>query len=73
MDDASWKDQYKSWKSLNPSQIKLLDDGPNTLSQTWLLSSMWCEWKEIKKLKDTELPHLKDKQITSINEDPWYD
>ncbi len=67
MDDENWKNQYKEWKALKPFQIKLLDDGAESLSQAWLINAMWCEWKDIKKLKETELPALE----RSLSKDPW--
>ena len=42
MSDETWKIQYKKWKDLKPYQIKLIDDGPKSQSQAWLLNSMWC-------------------------------
>ena len=64
--DQSWKEQYKDWKSLRPYELKLLDDGAKSQSQAWLLNSMWCEWRDIKKIKDTELPSIKH-----LEDDPW--
>ncbi len=67
--EEAWKDQYKKWKFLEPYQVKLLDDGPKSLSQSWLVNSMWCEWMDMKKIKDTELPPIE----ISPEEDPWFD
>ena len=72
MDDENWKEQYKGWKQLKPFQLKLLDEGAQSLSQAWLLNAMWCEWKEIKKLKDTDLPSLNSVKLDLTN-DPWYE
>ena len=65
MNDNNWIEQYKEWKTLLPYQLKLLDNGPKSQSQAWLINSMWCDWNNIKKIKDTELP-----PITQL-EDPW--
>ena len=54
--DESWTEQYKKWKDLKPYQLKLLDEGPKSQSQAWLYNSMWCDWKDIKLIKETELP-----------------
>ena len=70
MNDENWKEEYKKWKVLKPSQIKLLDEGAISLSQTWLLNSMWCEWKDIKKVKDTELPSITTIEFGDYS-DPW--
>ena len=67
MIDESWKNQFKKWKNLKPYQIKLIDEGPSSQSQAWLLNSMWCEWKGMKKIKDTELPEMNN--FSGL--DPW--
>ena len=67
MNDENWVDQYKHWKpNLKSFQIKLLEEGANSQSQAWLLNSMWCEWKDIKKVKETELS-----QNNESIKDPW--
>ena len=60
MDDMNWVEQYKEWRPLKPYQVKLLDDGAKTQSQAWLINAMWCDWKDIKKIKEAELPSFKD-------------
>ena len=39
MDDETWKVQYKKRKNLKPYQIKLIDDGPKSQSQSLFLNS----------------------------------
>tara|TARA_B100000700_G_C14900864_1_gene787304 strand:+ start:264 stop:470 length:207 start_codon:yes stop_codon:yes gene_type:complete len=67
MEEELWTEQYKSWKDLKPFQHKLLDEGPKSQSQAWLFNAMWCEWKDLKKLKDTELPSIEN----NSGLDPW--
>ena len=67
MNKESWKDQYKQWKKLKPYQIKLIDDGPKSQSQAWLLNSMWCEWVDLKRINSSEI--LTNKSSSFI--DPW--
>ena len=69
MNQDPWKEQYKQWKILKPFQLKLLDEGAKSLSQTWLLNQMWCEWRDMKKIKEAKLPSLN----TNTSKDPWYD
>ena len=56
MNDAPWKEEYKKLKpDLKSYQIKLLEEGAESNSQTLMLSDMWCEWKDLvlkKKLND---------------------
>ena len=70
MDDKDWKEEYKKWKPLNPFEIELLNQGANSLSQSWLLNAMWCDWKNIKKLKDAELPKM-NYLMRKLPKDPW--
>ena len=67
MSNESWKDQYKQWKNLKPYQIKLIDDGPKSQSQAWLLNSKWCEWLD---LKDINISEHSEKGISSWT-DSW--
>ena len=67
MNDDYWKTQYKQWKNLKPYQIKLIDDGPESQSQAWLLNSMWCEWMDLKRIKVSEI----STNDTSSCTDPW--
>tara|TARA_Y100001968_G_scaffold328112_1_gene374612 strand:- start:181 stop:390 length:210 start_codon:yes stop_codon:yes gene_type:complete len=67
MSEETWKNQYKKWKSLKPYEIRLIDEGPNSQSQAWLLNSMWCEWMDLKKRK---LSKMSEKDNSSWA-DPW--
>ncbi len=71
MNDENWKEEFKRWKpDLKPFQIKLLDKGAESNSQTLLLSDMWLEWKELaakKKLNQITTEKLGDMGI----ENPW--
>ena len=46
-DDSNWRQEYKSYTN-NKRYIELLENGPKSLSQSWLLGSLYCEWKKIK-------------------------
>ena len=67
MSEETWKIQYKKWKNLKPYQIRLIDDGPKSQSQAWLLNSMWCEWMDLKRKNVSE---ISQKDISSWT-DPW--
>ena len=38
---------------MKPYEIKLLDEGPISQSQALLFNTMWCEWQDIKKIKES--------------------
>ena len=62
MPEEILKIQYKKWKKLKPYQIRLIDDGPKSQSQAWLLNSIQCEWLD---LKDRNVSKNSEKGISS--------
>ena len=46
-DDSNWREEYKSYTS-NRRYIELLESGPKSLSQAWLLGALYSEWKKMK-------------------------
>ena len=46
-DDSNWREEYKSYTS-NKRYIELLENGPKSLSQAWLLGALHNEWKKMK-------------------------
>ena len=41
---------------LSKFQIELLENGPKSLSQSWILGAMHGNWKKMKGIKDPEPP-----------------
>ena len=46
-DDSNWREDYKQYTS-NKKHLELLENGPHSLSQAWLLGALHNEWKKIK-------------------------
>ena len=46
-DDSNWREEYKGYTS-NKRYIELLENGPKSLSQSWLLGALYSEWKKMK-------------------------
>ena len=55
-DDSNWREEMKSYTS-NKFQLELLENGPRSLSQSWLLGALHQKWKKIKGYKDPEPPN----------------
>ncbi len=55
-DDSNWRSEYLDLKVLSVSQCELLEKGPKSLSQSWILGAMYNDWKRIKGYKDPEPP-----------------
>ena len=45
--DSNWREEYKQYTS-NKRHLELLENGPHSLSQAWLLGALYNEWKKIK-------------------------
>ena len=52
-DDSNWREDYKNSTS-NKRYLELLENGPKSLSQAWLLGALHNEWKKIKGYKDPD-------------------
>ena len=46
-DDSNWREEYKSYTS-NEKHLELLENGPKSLSQSWILQALYNEWKKVK-------------------------
>ena len=46
-DDSNWREEYKSYTT-NKRYLELLENGPHSLSQAWLLGALHNEWRKMK-------------------------
>ena len=46
-DDSNWRQEYKSYTS-NQRHLDLLENGPKSLSQSWVMQAMYGQWKKMK-------------------------
>ena len=54
-DDSNWREEYKGWTT-NKRYIALLENGPKSLSQSWMMGALHNKWKKMKGYKDPEPP-----------------
>ena len=52
-DDSNWREEYKSYTT-NKRYIELLENGPKSLSQSWLLGALYNEWKRMRGYKEPD-------------------
>ena len=48
-DDSKWKEEYKNFTT-NKKYLELLENGAKSLSQGWILGSLYNKWKRLKGL-----------------------
>ncbi len=51
MNDTNWREEMKSYTT-SKFHLELLENGPKSLSQSWILQSLYQKWRKIKGIKD---------------------
>ena len=54
-DDSNWREEYKGYTS-SKYELDLLENGPKSLSQSWMMGALHNKWKKMKGYKDPEPP-----------------
>ena len=57
IDDSNWREEWKNYTS-SKFQLELLENGPRSLSQSWILGAMYNNWKKFKGYEDPEPPDV---------------
>ena len=55
IDNSNWREEYKNYTS-SKYELDLLENGPKSLSQSWMMSALYNKWKKMKGYKDPEPP-----------------
>ena len=66
-DDSNWREDYKQYTS-NKRHLELLENGPKSLSQAWLLGALHSEWKKMKGYNKLEPKENKGQLQSSLKE-----
>ena len=56
-DDSNWREEYKGYTS-SEYELDLLENGPKSLSQSWVLGALHNKWKKMKGYKEPEPPDV---------------
>jgi len=54
-DDSNWREEYKGYTS-SRYELDLLENGPKSLSQSWMMGALHNKWKKMKGYKEPEPP-----------------
>ena len=55
-DDSNWREESLPYHT--GRQAELLENGPKSLSQSWMMQAMYNQWKKMKGYKDPEPPDV---------------
>ena len=55
-DDTNWREEYKNYTS-SEFHLELLENGPRSLSQSWILSALYQKWLRMKGWREPEPPN----------------
>ena len=73
-DDSNWRQEYKGHTS-NTLQQEILDNGPHSLAQSWMMQAMHNHWMRIKGYSYPQPPNCQssfmefEKSIEKIQEE----
>ena len=54
-DDSNWREEMKGYTS-NKLQLEMLDNGPKSLAQSWMMGALYNKWKKMKGYSDPPPP-----------------
>ena len=57
IDNSNWREEYKNYTS-SKYELDLLENGPHSLSQSWMMSALYNKWKKMKGYKDPAPPDV---------------
>ena len=52
-DDSNWREEFKGYTS-NKRELELLENGPKSLSQSWIMGALHSRWMKMKGYKYPE-------------------
>ena len=55
--EPDWREEYKGYTS-SKYELDLLENGPKSLAQSWMMQALHNKWKKIKGIKDPEPPDV---------------
>ena len=56
-DDSNWREEYKGYTS-SRYELDLLENGPKSLAQSWMMGALHNKWKKMKGYKEPEPPDV---------------
>jgi len=54
-DDSNWREEMKGYTS-SKYELDLLENGPHSLSASWMMGALHNKWKKMKGYKDPDPP-----------------
>ena len=61
-----WRKEYSGLTNLSKYQHDLLENGPHSLAQSWMMQAMHNDWKRRKGIKDPEPPNCQSNLKDSL-------
>ena len=55
-DDSNWREELIPYTN-SKRELELLENGPKSLSQSWIMGALYNKWKKMKGYKDPEPPN----------------
>ena len=55
-DDSNWREEYRGYTN-SRYELDLLENGPKSLAQSWMMQALHNKWKKMNGYKDPEPPN----------------
>ena len=60
-DGMEWREEFKQLKgTLSLEELRILDEGANTMKDAWRLGALHAEYKRLKRSQPPSLPNLQE-------------
>ena len=56
-DDSNWREELIPYTN-SKRELELLENGPHSLAQSWMMGALHNKWKKMKGYKDPEPPDV---------------
>tara|TARA_B100001113_G_scaffold352386_1_gene353597 strand:- start:760 stop:990 length:231 start_codon:yes stop_codon:yes gene_type:complete len=56
-EESNWREEMKAYTT-SKYELELLENGPRSLSQSWMMGALHNKWKKIKGIKEPEPPNV---------------
>ena len=66
-DDSNWRQEYKAYTS-NEKHLELLENGPHSLSSSWILGALYNKWKKMNGYDKLDPKYNEGQLQSSMNE-----
>tara|TARA_R100001530_G_scaffold33145_3_gene26058 strand:+ start:202 stop:462 length:261 start_codon:yes stop_codon:yes gene_type:complete len=70
-DDSNWREELIPYTN-SKKELELLENGPHSLSSSWILGALYQKWKRMKGYKEPEPPNCQSSMSEFLKKQEEY-